>query len=161
MRRLLSTISVLALTVTASFAADLPRQMPAKAPAYVPVAYNWTGFYLGLNGGGVHNLTALMMPAAYKVQNYSVEVVGVFTNTTPTDAYRGAGRPEATFVLERLVDLFAQRIGMDPAEVRRRNLVPKFLEARPAISGLSVDSGDYATTLQMALDQVKYDERRK
>ena len=51
MRRLLSTISGLALTATASFAADLPRQMPAKAPAYMPVAYNWTGFYLGINGG--------------------------------------------------------------------------------------------------------------
>lgn len=51
MRRLLSTISVLALTATAAVAADLPRQMPAKAPAYVPIAYNWTGFYLGINGG--------------------------------------------------------------------------------------------------------------
>jgi outer membrane immunogenic protein len=51
MRRLLSAVSLLALTATASFAADLPRQMPAKAPAYVPVAYNWTGFYLGINGG--------------------------------------------------------------------------------------------------------------
>lgn len=51
MRRLLSIISVLALTATAAVAADLPRQMPAKAPAYVPVAYNWTGFYLGINGG--------------------------------------------------------------------------------------------------------------
>jgi len=51
MRRLLTTISVLALTATAAMAADLPRQMPAKAPAYVPVAYNWTGFYLGINGG--------------------------------------------------------------------------------------------------------------
>lgn len=51
MRRLLSTISLLAITATASLAADLPRQMPAKAPAYVPIAYNWTGFYLGINGG--------------------------------------------------------------------------------------------------------------
>ena len=119
------------------------------------------GAYFQLLTPGIPELGGWVYMGPYDPKAYWYEFRGVLTNRTPTDAYRGAGRPEATFVLERLVDLFAQRIGMDPAEVRRRNLVPKFLEARPAISGLSVDSGDYATTLQMALDQVKYDERRK
>ena len=119
------------------------------------------GAYFQLLTPGIPELGGWVYMGPYDPKAYWYEFRGVLTNRTPTDAYRGAGRPEATFVLERLVDLFAQRIGMDPAEVRRRNLVPKFLEARPAISGLSVDSGDYATTLQMALDQVRYDERRK
>ena len=119
------------------------------------------GAYYQLLTPGIPELGAWVYMGPYDPTTYWYEFTGVMTNRTPTDAYRGAGRPEATFVLERLVDLFAQRIGMDPAEVRRKNLVPKFLEARPAISGLSVDSGDYHTTFQMALDLVHYDERRK
>ena len=119
------------------------------------------GAYYQLLTPGIPELGAWVYMGPYDPTTYRCEFSGVMTNRTPTDAYRGAGRPEATFVLERLVDLFAQRIGMDPAEVRRKNLVPKFLEARPAISGLSVDSGDYHTTFQMALDLVRYDERRK
>jgi carbon-monoxide dehydrogenase large subunit len=119
------------------------------------------GAYYQLLTPGIPELGGWVYMGPYDPQAYWYEFTGVMTNRTPTDAYRGAGRPEATFVLERLVDLFAQRIGMDPAEVRRKNLVPKFLEARPAISGLSVDSGDYHTTFQMALDLVRYDERRK
>ena len=68
----------------------------------------------------------LMLVGPYNNPNVSAKVYGTFTNTTPVDAYRGAGRPEATFVIERLVDLFAQEIGMDPAEVRRKNLIPPF-----------------------------------
>jgi carbon-monoxide dehydrogenase large subunit len=119
------------------------------------------GAYYQLLTPGIPELGGWVYMGPYDPKTYWYEFTGVMTNRTPTDAYRGAGRPEATFVLERLVDLFAQRIGMDPAEVRRKNLVPKFLEARPAISGLSVDSGDYHTTFQMALDLVRYDERRR
>lgn len=119
------------------------------------------GAYLQLLTPGIPELGAWVYMGPYDPKAYWYEFTGVLTNKTPTDAYRGAGRPEATFVLERLVDLYAQRIGMDPAEVRRKNLVPKFLEARPSICGLSVDSGDYHTTFQMALDLVKYDDLRK
>ncbi|MFM7717915.1 MAG: xanthine dehydrogenase family protein molybdopterin-binding subunit [Actinomycetota bacterium] len=118
------------------------------------------GAYYQLLTPGIPELGGWVYMGPYDPKAYWYEFSGIMTNRTPTDAYRGAGRPEATFVLERLVDLFAQRIGMDPAEVRRKNLVPKFLEARPAISGLSVDSGDYHATLEKALDLVRYDERR-
>jgi carbon-monoxide dehydrogenase large subunit len=82
------------------------------------------------------------------------------TNATPTDAYRGAGRPEATYVLERAVDALARKIGKDPAEVRRISLVPPFSEPRAAISGLSVDSGDYEKGFNRALELAEYDALR-
>jgi carbon-monoxide dehydrogenase large subunit len=97
----------------------------------------------------------------YDPKTYWFEFTGVLTNTTPTDAYRGAGRPEATYVVERSVDAFARRVGMDPAEVRRKNFVPKFTEARAAISGLSVDSGDYEPAFDRALELAEYDQFRK
>ena len=83
------------------------------------------------------------------------------TNATPTDAYRGAGRPEATFVIERLVDAFARRIGKDPAEVRRMNLHPPFEEATPSIMGLSLDSGNFEPTFDRALELADYEQFRK
>jgi carbon-monoxide dehydrogenase large subunit len=97
----------------------------------------------------------------YDMQAYWYEFTGVMTNATPTDAYRGAGRPEATYVIERAVDALARKIGKDPAQVRRMSLVPPFAEARAAISGLSVDSGNYAAGFERALELAGYDEVRK
>ena len=85
----------------------------------------------------------------------------MLTNATPTDAYRGAGRPEATYVLERLVDAFARKVGKDPAEVRRMNFHPPFDEATTFICGLNVDSGNYEPTLDRALELADYDQLRK
>src|SRR5690606_31417506 len=70
------------------------------------------------------NFTTLMAPAVYEIPTVQIRSKVVLTNTTPVGAYRGAGRPEATATIERLVDIFAAEIGMDPAEVRRRNLIP-------------------------------------
>ena len=97
----------------------------------------------------------------YTPEAYWFEFRGVLTNATPTDAYRGAGRPEATYVLERLVDAYARKIGKDPAEVRRMNFHPPFDEATTFICGLNVDSGNYEPALDRALELADYQQFRK
>jgi carbon-monoxide dehydrogenase large subunit len=101
------------------------------------------------------------MPGLYKLQNISADIIGAFTNCVPTDAYRGAGRPEATHGIERMVDLLADELGMDPAELRLKNFVgnDQFPYATP--TGLSYDSGNYAAPLNEALKQVDYAGLRK
>ena len=87
------------------------------------------GAYFQLLTPGIPELGGWVYMGPYDLQAYWYEFTGVITNTTPTDAYRGAGRPEATYVLERLVDAYARKIGKDPAEVRRMNFHPPFDEA--------------------------------
>jgi len=89
----------------------------------------------------VPTLTLLMAHGCYRFENISAEVVGVFTNTMSTDAYRGAGRPEATFFIERSIDMVAQRLGLDPAEVRRKNFIAKASFPHTTATGLTYDSG--------------------
>ncbi len=103
------------------------------------------GAYLQLVTPGIPLLGAWIYSGPYEIPNYSVTFTGVFTNTTPTDAYRGAGRPEATYVLERTMDLLARELGMDRLELRRKNFITEF----PATlaSGLTIDSGDYRASL--------------
>src|SRR5438046_7818076 len=71
----------------------------------------------------IPTLSVLMMPGLYRTQNIRADIVGVFTNCTPTDAYRGAGRPEATHGIERMVDILAGELKMDPAEIRLKNFI--------------------------------------
>src|SRR5207302_9921777 len=82
-------------------------------------------------------------------------------NPTTVEAYRGAGRPEATHLVERLVDMFAAEIGMDPAEVRRRNFLSPDQSPYTTATGMTYDSGDYATALEQALDAVGYQQLRE
>ncbi|KUO94753.1 xanthine dehydrogenase family protein molybdopterin-binding subunit [Ferroacidibacillus organovorans] len=120
------------------------------------------GAYLSTAGPGVPTiLFGLIVPGAYQFAHAEVDVYGVFTNTTPTDAYRGAGRPEATYVLERMVDLFANEIGKDPVEVRRKNLIraDQFPYTTPL--GLEYDSGQYHLALERALEMLSYQELRQ
>ena len=100
-----------------------------------------------------------MYGGAYDVAAYDFECTGVFTNTTPTDAYRGAGRPEATYAIERAVDALARKLGKDPLEIRRLNFLREF----PATiaSGLTVDSGDYDAHLDAALEILDHDDIRR
>jgi carbon-monoxide dehydrogenase large subunit len=118
------------------------------------------GAYFQLLTPGIPELGGWVYMGPYDPEAYWYEFTGIVTNTTPTDAYRGAGRPEATYVVERLVDSFARKVGKDPAEIRRMNLKPAFAEATAAISGLNVDSGDYGPTLDTALGLVEYDKLR-
>ncbi len=114
------------------------------------------GAYYQLLTPGIPELGGWVYMGPYDIESYWYEFTGVMTNATPTDAYRGAGRPEATFVVERLVDAFARRIGMDPVDVRRKNLHAPFDEATPFICGLSVDSGNYEPALDRALELADY-----
>jgi len=120
------------------------------------------GAYLSTAAPGVPTiLHGLILTGCYTIPNIAYEVVGVFTNTTPVDAYRGAGRPEATYLIERMVDLVAAQIGMDPAEVRRKNFIRKDQFPYTTVEGLSYDSGDYPPAMNRALDLIEYTRLRE
>ena len=120
------------------------------------------GAYLSTASTGVPTiLHGLMLSGAYTFPAVHEDVYGVFTNTTPVDAYRGAGRPEATLMVERMMDLVAHEIGMDPAEIRRKNLIPPFTEGHEVITGLVYDTGNYEPALDQAMEMVDYPALRK
>ncbi len=106
-----------------------------------------------------------LLSGAYKIPHFYCNVKGVYTNTGMVDAYRGAGRPEATYLVERAVDLVAAELGLDPAEVRRTNFIqPEDFPYAPAdniLAGLKYDSGNYEGTLNMALEMLGYADFRK
>jgi carbon-monoxide dehydrogenase large subunit len=116
------------------------------------------GAYLQLVTPGIPLLGAWLYAGSYDVQGYSFECTGVFTNTVPTDAYRGAGRPEATFAIERAVDALARKLGKDPVEIRRLNFIREFPATIAA--GLTIDSGDFDACLDVALEQSGYETLR-
>jgi carbon-monoxide dehydrogenase large subunit len=119
----------------------------------------WAGMgaYLSTAAPGIPTiLHGLMLSGPYRISAVREDVYGVYTNTTPVEAYRGAGRPEATYMIERLMDRFASAIGMDPVEVRRRNLIPPFNDGFDVVTGLKYDSGNYEAALDKALKQVNY-----
>jgi carbon-monoxide dehydrogenase large subunit len=108
------------------------------------------GAYLQLVTPGIPLLGAWIYSGPYAIPNYSVEFTGVFTNTTPTDAYRGAGRPEATYVIERTMDALADELQLDRLELRRKNFISEF--PFTMASGLTIDSGDYHASLDKLLE---------
>ena len=101
-----------------------------------------------------------LLSGPYKIPHIYCQVLNVYTNTAMVDAYRGAGRPEATYVLERAIDWVADKLNLDPVEVRRRNFIPSnkfpYTPADDIMAGLSYDSGDYDKTLDKALDMLDY-----
>ena len=107
-------------------------------------------------GAFLPSLTILMTPGPYNIPRAESWASAVVTNTTPIGAYRGAGRPEAAAAIDRAIDLFASAAGVDPAEVRRKNLLPKFTEPHTTAFGAIYDSGDYVTALERALDAADY-----
>ena len=106
-------------------------------------------------------LFGLVVPGAYTIPNAQIEVIGALTNTTPTSAYRGAGRPEASYLIERMVDRLAGELGMDPVELRRKNLIPADAFPYTSATGLVYDSGNYQAALDKALAMVGYDSFRQ
>ncbi len=125
------------------------------------VVYAGMGAYLSTAAPGIPTiLHGLMYSGPYAIPNIKADIYGCFSNTTPVEAYRGAGRPEATFLLERLVDLLAAELDLDPVEVRRRNLIPKFDDGYDVAIGLTYDSGDYERALDTALEHVNYSQLR-
>jgi carbon-monoxide dehydrogenase large subunit len=120
------------------------------------------GAYLSTASTGIPTiLHGLMLSGTYTIPNIHEDVYGVFTNTTPVDAYRGAGRPEATFMVERLVELLASELKMDPVAVRRKNFIPPFKDGYTVATGVTYDTGNYAGALDKALQMVGYDALRK
>ena len=116
------------------------------------------GAYLQLVTPGIPLLGAWLYSGPYEIPNYSVTFTGVFTNATPTDAYRGAGRPEATYVLERTMDALAAELGIDPIELRRKNFISEF--PHTMASGLTIDAGDYQASLDRLLEMLDLDAIR-
>ena len=109
-----------------------------------------------LIGAFLPMMTQRMTPGVYDIANCGFRGVSVATNKMSVTAYRGAGRPEAALGIERAIDYFAAEIGMDPAEVRRRNFIPKFLEPYTTGIGTVYDVGDYAEALRRVLDAADY-----
>jgi aerobic carbon-monoxide dehydrogenase large subunit len=106
-------------------------------------------------------LTIMMAPGPYAFPRAEAVARSVVTSTTPVGAYRGAGRPEATAAVERAMDLFAAEIGADPAEVRLKNLLPKFTQPHETAFGARYDSGDYPAALRAAMRAAGYDDLRR
>ena len=111
-------------------------------------------------GALLPTFTGLMAPGNYDIENVVWSATAVATNTAPVQAFRGAGRPEATAAIERAVDLFAAEIDMDPAEVRRRNFLAPDAFPLTTPTGAAYDSGDYRSTLEAALEAADYDGLR-
>src|SRR5256714_2301546 len=116
------------------------------------------GAYIG-TFGAFQACACLLAGGGYKWKQIAARTIGVLTNKVSTDPYRGAGRPEATHLVERMVDLVAREIGMDPADLRRRNFVTSFPFTNPF--GFVYDSGDYSKTLDRALELCGYQELRR
>ena len=119
------------------------------------------GAYLQLVTPGIPLLGGFLYHGVYDIPTYSFECTGVFTNKTPTDAYRGAGRPEATYAIERAIDTLAVQVGVGPDEIRRRNYIQPGQFPYTSAAGLVFDSGDYEPTLDRAMELVGYDGLRK
>ena len=119
------------------------------------------GAYLQLVTPGIPLLGAFLYAGVYELPAaYDFECTSVFTTMTPTDAYRGAGRPEATYAIERAMDALAAKVGVDPLELRRRNYIPTASYPYTAWSGLEYDSGDHHAAADEAVRLVGYDELR-
>ena len=119
------------------------------------------GAYLSFSASTNPRNHARCLPGAYTIRDVDIQVAGALTTTPPVGAYRGAGRPEAAFLIERLIDEAAHALGLDPAEMRRRNLIPREAFPYTTATGQVYDSGDYAEALARALAAADYDGLRR
>lgn len=120
------------------------------------------GAWLSTAAPGVPTiLFGLILPGQYDMKAVGCDVYGVLTNTVAVDAYRGAGRPEASFIVERMVDVLAAKLHMDPAELRLKNFISADSFPHPVPTGLVYDSGNYEVALKTAMDKVDYYKLRK
>ncbi|HLZ71939.1 MAG TPA: molybdopterin cofactor-binding domain-containing protein [Dehalococcoidia bacterium] len=119
------------------------------------------GAYQGFFGNVVPTLSGLMLTGVYTIPAVHCDIYGLFTNKTSTGAYRGAGRPEATYYIERMMDLLARELNMDPVELRRRNLIPTEAFPYQTACGMLYESANYGPALQKALELVGYDRVRE
>ena len=124
--------------------------------------YAGLGAYASTAGPGIPTiLHGLVYSGAYQIPNILGTVHGVYTSSTPVDAYRGAGRPEAAYLIERLVDIYARKIGVDPVAVRRKNYIPSDKFPYATATGITYDSGNYEPALDKALKILDYEAFRR
>ncbi len=109
----------------------------------------------------IPTLSVLMIPGLYRFQNVLADITGVFTNCVPTDAYRGAGRPEATHAIEIMVDMLAAELKMDPVDIRVKNFPQPSEFPFATATGLMYDSGNYEAPLRKALETIGYEQLRR
>src|SRR4029450_10842495 len=143
---------------------------------YVELAARRDGRVLGLRGRVVADIgayalgmgpgvpsinTGISVTGPYDIPHADIEIIGVYTNRTPTGPYRGAGHPEATFLIERLMDELARELARDPAELRRVNFVARSAMPHRLPTGLALDSGDYAATMDAVLALAGYADLRQ
>ena len=119
------------------------------------------GAYLSFSASTNPRNHARCLPGAYTIRDVDIQVAGALTTTPPVGAYRGAGRPEAAFLIERLVDEAARALELDPVEIRRRNLIPREAFPYTTATGQVYDSGDYAEALDRALAAADYEGLRR
>jgi len=119
------------------------------------------GAYLQLLTPAIAVSGAAMFPGVYTFDAFSIEIKGVFTNLTPTDAYRGAGRPEAAYAIERTIDALARKLDMDPAEVRRKNFYEPFDEPTETPAGLQYDSMNMQAAMDRLVEMADYEGLRR
>jgi carbon-monoxide dehydrogenase large subunit len=129
--------------------------------AYRLEAIQDCGAFLDVGGVLAPACTRPMSSGVYAIPKIECRTKSVVTNTTPIVAYRGAGRPEATAAIERAMDMFAAEIGMDAVEVRRKNLIGKFMEPHTTAIGQAYDVGDYEGALDKVLAAANYQELRR
>jgi carbon-monoxide dehydrogenase large subunit len=126
------------------------------------ISYANLGAYLSTMGPGIPTFNfGVMVSGTYAIPVIDCLVYGVLTNTTPVDTYRGAGRPEATYLIERAVDLVARELGMDPAEIRLKNFIPPQAFPFTTAAGIMYDTGNYPANLRRALERIGYQEQRQ
>lgn len=130
-----------------------------RITAYQLDVYQDAGAY-PMTGSVLHGMTMRMACGVYDIENVGFTGTSWVTNTASITAYRGAGRPEATVAIERMVDRFSAEIGMDPADVRRINMLPRFTEAITTGIGTPYDVGDFPRSLDLALAAAGYDDLR-
>lgn len=141
---------------------EMAAKQDGTVTAIRGTVYAGMGAFLSTAGPGVPTiLHGLMYCGPYTIAHARCESIGVMTNATPTDAYRGAGRPEATFLVEALMDKVANALSMDPVELRRKNLIQPFEDGYTIPLGITYDSGNYQAALDKALGMLGYEDFRK
>jgi len=139
--------------------AEMGGTRDGKVEAYRLTVVQDAGGYPDM-GAMLPFMTKAMLPGVYDIARQECNPVSVVTNTTPTVAYRGAGRPEAAAAVERILDIYADEIGLDPADVRRRNLIAKDAFPFTTPAGSTYDSGDYERALDLVLETAGYRDLR-
>lgn len=135
--------------------AEMAFDKDNKVTALRVKTYANLGAYMSLFSSSVPTyLYATLLSGQYNIPNIFAEVISVYTNTTPVDAYRGAGRPEASFVVERLMETAARQLKVDPAELRRKNFITTFPHQTPVI--MAYDVGDFGASLDSAMKAIDY-----